>query len=186
MAGLLSSLLAMVGLATAPAAGKDPRPMADIYRKLREQALTARPEALGLRPEPGRKVWGVVMDMGTANGVASVVALKDGTVSLYFSGGGGIIGLGQHEGPRRAGEALIRAAQDYVSGATRTKEFPLPRAGRIRFFFLTFDGVFTSEAKEEDLGERRLPLSALFYKAQDVITQARLQDEQRRKQSGGG
>ena len=41
-----------------------------------------------LRPD----VWGVLMELGLEQGVATMVAFADGTVSLYFSGGGGIIG----------------------------------------------------------------------------------------------
>jgi GNAT superfamily N-acetyltransferase len=41
-----------------------------------------------------------------------VVAIADGTVSLYHSSGGGVIGAGAHDGPRRAGQALLSVAQD--------------------------------------------------------------------------
>jgi hypothetical protein len=34
----------------------------------------------------------VLMELGLEQGVATMVAFADGTVSLYFSGGGGIIG----------------------------------------------------------------------------------------------
>jgi hypothetical protein len=50
----------------------------------------------------------------------------------------------------------------------------LPAEGNTRFYFLTFDGIFTVEAKEDDLGNGRLPLSPFFYNAHEVITQARI------------
>jgi hypothetical protein len=107
-----------------------------------------------------------------------VAGLGDGTVSLYFSNGGGIIGAGQHEGPRKACEALLAFAPEFIFSAKPTRAFPLP--GHTRFYFVSFDGVLTVEAKEEDLGNNRLPLSPLFHKAHEVITAARLADESQR------
>jgi hypothetical protein len=92
-------------------------------------------------------------------------------------GGGGIIGVGQHDGPRKALDNLLSAAPQFLNQAQPTKEFPLPTMGHTRFYFMTFDGIFTTEAIEEDFGEHRVPLSPVFYKAQEVITQARLADE---------
>lgn len=185
MAGLFASLLTLLGIAKTPAPGGTDVEVVDVYRSLREQVFTVSPAAIGLKPVPGHRVWGVVMETGYATGVATLVALSDGTVSLYFSGGGGMIGLGEHEGPRHAARDLISAAQQHVSRGTRTTAFPLPKARQTKFFFLTFDGVFTAEAKEDDLGENRVPLSPLFHTAQKVITQARLLDEQRRDPSPG-
>jgi hypothetical protein len=45
---------------------------------------------------------------------------------------------------------------------------------------LTFEGQRVLIAAENDLGKGRHPASALFYAAQDVITQVRLVDERQR------
>jgi hypothetical protein len=63
-------------------------------------------------------------------------------------------------------------------GYPPTRDFPLPKEGNIRFYFLTFDCILTVEANEDDLGGNRLPLSPLYSKAHEVITRARLVDEQ--------
>jgi hypothetical protein len=42
-------------------------------------------------------VWGIVMETGYADAVATLLALADGTVNLYLSSGGEMIGLGDHE-----------------------------------------------------------------------------------------
>jgi hypothetical protein len=180
MASLFASLLYLLGATKAPSAE---RRVDDVYPHLRQQVFSIKPADIGVSAQPGNRVWGIVMETGYPDGVATVVALSDGTVSLYFSGGGGMIGLGEHDGPRRAAKELISSSPRYLDQAARTTTFPLPKVGQTRFFFLTFDGVFTVEAKEEDLGRGRLSLSPLFYEAQDVITEARLVDEQRRKQS---
>jgi hypothetical protein len=86
------------------------------------------------------------------------------------------IGVGQHDGPRKAGETLLATASKLLALAQPTKDFPLPKEIRTRFYFLTLDGAYTAEALEEELANGRHPASPLFYKTQDVLAQARLVD----------
>jgi hypothetical protein len=153
---------------------------ADIYRDLRQQVFAIDPGKIGLAPAGSNKVWGVLMETGYPKAVATLVTIADGTVSLYFSNGGGIIGVGQHEGPRKACKEFLSFSQKFFEQAAPTKTFPLPKQGNTRFYFLTFNGIRTVEFKEDDLGNNRLPLSPLFHKAHAVITQARIVDEKRR------
>ena len=146
--------------------------LADVYVKLRSQVLASAPSA----PSP-EAVWGVVMETGYDEAVASVVALADDTVSMYFSNGGGCIGLGGQEGPRTAGRALLALAPRFVNYCQPSVQFPLPAKGNTRFFILTRNGVFTAEVSEADLGYQRHPLSPLFHKTQELITEIRKADE---------
>ena len=150
---------------------------AEIYRDLRQRVLTFDPAAIGFKPTETGRIWGFLMEIGLPKAVATLVVLADGTVSLYFSNGGGLIGLGQHEVVRKAGLALLAEAPGFLAYTRSTKEFPLPQKGYTRFYFLTLDGAFTAEAPEEELGNGRVPLSPLFFKAHEVITQARLVHE---------
>jgi hypothetical protein len=148
-------------------------PKGSPYDALRSQVLTLKPEALG--PEPaGAGVHGVVMETGYPEAVVTLVAIADGTVSLYFSNGGGMIGLGAHAGPRNAGLELISKAASFLGSMAPAKSFPLPAKGATQFYVLTREGPFTAGARGEDLGLNRHPLSPLFHAAQEVITQARL------------
>ena len=54
---------------------------------------------------------------------------------------------------------------------------PLPTRGQTIFYLRTDTDVFSAQAPERELGERRHVLSPLFYAGQDVITQYRLQQE---------
>jgi hypothetical protein len=132
--------------------------------------LTLNPAEVGLSPTPGNRIWGLLVEIGYPGAVATLVTIADGAVSLYFSNGGGVIGIGQHEGPRKAA---------FLGSATPASSFPLPAQGHVTFYFLTFDGILTSDAGEDDLKSNRHPLSPLFHGAHDVITQARLVDEGR-------
>jgi hypothetical protein len=177
MAGLFASLIGLLGCnKEQPQEYKS----ADIYRDMRKQVFTLAPTKIGLTPSGNNRVWGVLMETGYPEAVATLVMIGDGTVSLYFSNGGGIIGVGQHDGPRKACESFLKEAPKFMSYAQATNEFPLPKQGNTRFYFLTFDGVFTIEAREDDLGNNRLPLSPLFHKGHEVITEARIVDEKMR------
>jgi hypothetical protein len=148
---------------------------APIYADLRTQALTGSRAAFGLdATSPDAPAWGVLMETGFPEGTATLVSMSDGSASLYFSGGGGVIGGSGHESVRRVAAAFVRLAGTQQAGMIATKAFPLPRTGRTVFYVLTDSGVFSADADENDLGEQRHTLSPLFYAGQEVITQLRL------------
>ncbi|MCP3891682.1 MAG: ankyrin repeat domain-containing protein [Desulfobulbaceae bacterium] len=151
--------------------------VADIYRDLRNKILSLDPAKIGLSPSASNRVWGVLMETGYKDAVATLVTIADGTVSLYFSNGGGIIGVGEHDGPRKACDSFLSMAPKYIEHAKITKKFSLPKEGNTRFYFLTHDGIFTVQYNEDDLGNERVPLSPLFLEAHKVITQARIVDD---------
>ena len=174
MAGILGGIFGLFGCSKkAPTKYET----ADVYKGLRGQVLELDPAKIGLSASLSNRVWGLLMETGYPEAVVTLVTIADGTVSLYFSNGGGIIGVGQHDGPRNALNDLLSKAPQFLPQAKPTKDFPLPNVGHTRFYFMTFDGVFTADAIENDLGNNRTPLSPLFHKAQEVITQARIADE---------
>ena len=92
----------------------------------------------------------------------------------YTSTGGGFIGGGNHASVAEASKTFVQKAGAQLATMASTTEFPLPQAGRVRFYALTLDGVFTVEADENDLGYGRHPLSPLFHAGHAVLTQCRL------------
>jgi len=174
------------------AAGLEPTPpeiekyeVDEMYLDLRQQILTTHPSNLGLKASPSSQVWAVLMEMGTPEAIVTLVTVADGTVSLYFSTGGGIIGVGQHEGPRKACLKLLAAASDCLQHANPTRDFPLPMIGRTQFYFMTFIGAFKAEAADADLENNLSPLSPFYCEAQKVITEARLAEERTRGKRAG-
>lgn len=151
---------------------------ADVYTQLRSQALAVTAETVGSTEE----VFGVLMETGYPEAVVTLVALADGTASLYFSNGGGVIGAGQHNGPAVAARSLVAFAAHNVKRLDPASDTPLPNAGCTRFYVLTRHGVLTAEAREADLGENRDALSPLFYSAHELIAEMRKIEEAR---SGG-
>ena len=146
----------------------------ETMRGLREQALTRSASQLGLSPLPDRAhVFGILMETGYAEGVASLVALAEGSTSLYFSNGGGIIGAGEHASVRRALPPFFAAAEAHLTSFTPATSTPLPDQGRVRFYLRTFEGTLTAEADEQDLGHMKHDLSPVFHAGHAVIAAMR-------------
>jgi hypothetical protein len=174
MMALLTMLAVFSG--TAMAADKaSPPSTADMGRELREQILLSQPADLGIKPtKEYPRVWGVVMDWPLANGTASVVALCDGNASLYTTGSFGVLGGIGHSEVRQAATVLVRDADSFHSEARSTADRSYPKAGRVRFYLLTFGGLRVLEADLKSIQAGKDRYSTLFDRAQDVITQLRL------------
>jgi hypothetical protein len=147
-------------------------PPDNIYFGLRNQILQARGEQLGLpvNPHP-TDPWAVVMDWGLANGIATVVAISDGTASVYLSSGGGSIGGGQsHESIRKAARNAVSVAAEFQPQMQPSPACPLPHKGEVIFYALTDAGIFTAKASEAELSAHRHSLSKLGDALQEIIT----------------
>ncbi|HVB33530.1 MAG TPA: hypothetical protein VNJ52_04015 [Patescibacteria group bacterium] len=161
------------------AAGRDYK-LAENYVLLRDAVFAATPDAIGIIDEAGEHgVWGFVLETGYPETVASLVALADGTVSLYFSNGGGMIGLGSHERLQHASRTLLETAPRFLEYCDFTTKYPLPRREHARFFLFSHDVKLSAEAKEDDLAYDAHPLSPLYHTAHELITGIRKLDRKR-------
>jgi hypothetical protein len=150
-----------------------PEPV-QVIQNLRNMALTLSPDQIGIAQSPEYPhVWGVLMETGYPQVLVTLVSLADGTASLYFGHGGGVIGGGEHASVQQAVQAFIASAEEYHAELVPTSEFPLPDVGRVKFYLLTFSGVLTADADEDDLGDGGHDLSDLFYAGHNVIAQLR-------------
>lgn len=137
--------------------------------------LATDPQTVGIAPsEVHPNVWGVLMECQLSGTPVTLVALADGTTSLYFGNGGGMLGGGGFDEVAKASQDLVALAEAYYPQMTKVTEYPLPEAGAVQFYLLTFAGIYTAIAPEGDLvsGEHRL--SPLFNAGNEVITQFRL------------
>lgn len=148
---------------------KPPRPSpTDVTAELRKRAL----DALG-ELRDGDKLGGIVVDWGFPTATASVVALADGTTSLYLSSGGGVIGGGGQAAVRQAADALLTLAQSVAGDIRGADDGGAPAAGSFRFHVVTANGARSATATVEELASGRHSLSALFAATQNVITALR-------------
>jgi hypothetical protein len=153
---------------------------AQTYLQLRDRIFRLEPGELGLTPSTAAPhVWAVLVETGYVVGTATLVSLADGTTSLYYSTGGGMLGSGEYAPVAEASKALVSLAENYLSEMAPDKKFPLPAVGQVRFSCLTYSGICATEAAEEILKSGDHPLSPLFVLAHKILDQLRLSVEKK-------
>ncbi len=148
---------------------------AEIYTDLRKQVLSLNNEQLGMN----NSVLGVLMETGYEGAVATLVAVADGTSSLYFSNGGGIIGSGEYKQVHDQALKFVKLAGSNINIMKLTKKFPLPKKSYTCFYVITSKGVYTAEVIEADLGNKKHNLSPVFIEGHKLLSFIRAADEHR-------
>jgi hypothetical protein len=156
---------------------------ADAYLQLRKRVLILPQDAAMKSMATGNGPLAVLMETTEREDgfTYTLVAVADGSVSLYFSNGGGIIGAGEHQDVRAVAGDFLAASGGYLSAMKPVADYPLPGPGKTRFYIVGKTGVLSGEFEENDLGNNRLPASPLFHKGHDVITAVRMTQEQQKK-----
>jgi len=146
-----------------------------MYRTLRSMALQHDASDVEV---PDDAPWGgalmAMMETGLPDGTATLVAIADGSVSMYFSTGAAVIGAGEHAAVRGAAERFRTVATESRHMLQRSEDFPLPDAGQVRFHVRTIDGTYTGAVTEALLRSGRHSLASLYNTGQDLITEVRL------------
>jgi len=153
---------------------------AERFIGLRDQAFRASAKNIGIKVTSASEPWGVIMEIGFPEAAVTLVSLKDGTASLYFANGGGVIGGGEHKSVSENAKNFVTISNDFFSLMNKTVDYPLPEIGKVRFYILTESGIFASKSIDaKELGEGSDRLSGLFYLGHEVITALRKIDEKR-------
>ena len=145
-----------------------------VYDGLRRQIFDLDPDAVGLTGigQPGG-VWGVVFELGLEAATVTVIALADGTTSLYTTGGFGIIGGGGHPAVVVANRKLREAVAAQLPAFRPDQGSDVPGPEDLRVRALTTDGRRVADAAQADLLDGTHPLSDLFFAGHAVITRLR-------------
>ncbi len=167
----LAALLSLFGVVPAAASPPPASQAVEMVRELRSMAFGLTAADIGVtRENHAAAVWGVLMETRLDEGYFTLVVLADGSTSLYYSTGGGVIGSGDHDAVRRAGIAYLAQAEQALPATTAATSTAPPAPGETRFHLLTFDGMRSYAAPEIELGEGRDRLAPLFHAAHAVIT----------------
>jgi hypothetical protein len=146
----------------------------ETYAGLRRLSLSLTAESLGAGAPPDAPVIALLMDSGMSNAVATLVGVADGTTSLYYSTGGGVLGAGARHDVAAATHLWLKIGGQMLGQLSPVDDPPLPAEGVAQFVAVTPGGLLAAVAPVAELGERLHPLSPLFYAAHGVIAQIRL------------
>ncbi len=153
---------------------------AEVYSGLRKQILSLTTDQLDTKSP----VLAVLMETGYPEAVVTLVSVADGSSSLYYSNGGGVIGAGEYRQVHDSSVALIEIAVKNQAKFSLAKTYPLPKSGYTRFYVVTTSGVYTDEILEDDLGNEKHALSPVFFQGHELISYIRAADEHRSAEQG--
>ena len=143
--------------------------VASVYLELRDAITRVSPVEHGLAPTADLpRVWGVLVDVGLPPGLVTVVAIADGTTSLYLGNGGATVGVGvlpQVADPARALMAAVESVADQLPDGW---DITPPPAGWVQVIALTFSGMGIGRATMDDVATGRHPLSEAWARAGEV------------------
>ena len=121
-------------------------------------------------------VWAALLDWGMAGGTATIAVVADGTVSMYTSAGGGMIGAGQHQSIHMPAARFLKTVEAIAASLARATEAPLPGAGEAAIVALTYEGMRRGLVELKLLSAKD-PFARAWVAGQDLITALReLQD----------
>jgi hypothetical protein len=124
------------------------------------------------------QVIAVIIDIGSKMGGYCLVAVSDGSCSLYFENGGGIIGAGQHKNVQYVSRILLTEANDLMDNPVLQFKTDIPKDKNFIIHILTKNGKYEFVGKTNDISEQSNS-GRLFYLCSNVITQLRLLDERK-------
>lgn len=148
---------------------------AQLMREMRLKQLTTPPGEFSQNSTPEfPRVCAVLMDWPIDAGTVTVVARSTGDASVYTDGTFGVIGGIGHESVRRVATNCVGIAQRHFESATVTKNYPYPKAGRVRFYLVGYDGVRMIDGDLEAMKAGKDKCSDLFEATQSVVTELQL------------
>ena len=142
----------------------------NLYEGLRQQVLCIKQsqelqEASGAHP-----IFAAIVDMDMDKTIVSLACIADGTTSLYFSNGGGQLGLGHaDEEIRKASLTFLNSAEQVLDIMDKVDEYPLPQNGKHFVYLITSDGVYRQELDMETIDGESKENRFLNFLYQNVL-----------------
>ena len=124
----------------------------------------------------------VIMDVGTKQGGYCLIIVSDGSCSLYFEKGGGVIGCGQHKNVQYACKVALAETNKLMEFEPSVMQFrsDIPKNKTFVIHVITNKGKYelsgSTDKLREDSNARKL-----FILCNNIITEIRLLEERNNK-----
>jgi hypothetical protein len=133
----------------------------DLSAALRAQVFAIKATDVGVAARASN-IYGAMIDTALADVVVTLVALIDGSVSVYVSDGTGCIGCGMHLDVRTAAAEFLQAAALTLPTSTLTQDHAVPAPHTVRCFLLTNEGVRSLQSSLQAAHRNDSPLGAAY------------------------
>ena len=151
---------------------------AEAMSEMRAKLLTTPPSELGFSADKDfPALYGALLEFRIDDITATVYGLRDGSASVYTTGGFGVIGGIGHESVRQAAGIFVSMATRFVNRGIQTTTFPYPADGKTQFYFLTYDGPRLCTIEESAIMTGKDELRDLYAAGQDLLTKLRTTQE---------
>lgn len=143
----------------------------DTYMDLRRQVLgLRRSDYEAYMREHG--VHAVLIDTHMDGIIYSVVLIVDGTISLYYQSGGGVLGMGQ-KFPDLAmtTRAFVYSCDPILPKLHVAENSDIPDVDERAFYLLTADRVYKAVSRKSKMAEEPYEIQMLNYLSEKVMTQ---------------
>ncbi|MEP6481421.1 MAG: hypothetical protein ABJA94_05370 [Rhodoglobus sp.] len=122
----------------------------------------------------GEPIRAALFELGMGGGIATFACFADGTTSMYFSRGGGNLGLGGFEQVRTAADAYRAAIGDNVWAFEAVDIAVPPAAGFVQMVAVTSEGLKMLRMPFAIAQNPEFPGHILWVTGQELVTQVRL------------
>ena len=163
---------------TPKVAEKTEKERKEFYGDMRNMALTATTEQLGINEIENDKVYGLITEMDMNNGTATVVAFLTGDASIYLSSGGGFIGGGAHQDVNEKIKIIIQNIQKFKKDAIKVDHVELPKSNEVKFNFLTKNGIYQINAMNDEIMSGKSEHTDLYKEVDKIMTLIRIKSGQ--------
>lgn len=149
------------------------------YIDLRQQLLNSKPTIEVRNNMNGHPVYAAIVDMEIGNDIVSLACFVDGTTSLYYSKGGGQLGLGQaYNTVRTATIAFLHSSEQILDKLSISKTFPLPTKNKNIVYLVTENAIYSQVFDMSKLNSYPNDLKFLDFLYQNVIRAIREAQQQ--------
>lgn len=145
------------------------------YAGLRQQALGMSPENAGFAMDNKDTVYAAVVDMPINGTIVTMACFYDNTVSLYYSNGGGLFGVGQkYEEVSKASYSLLTSTKLILSHLEKADNYDLPDNQHSSIaYLLTGNGIYKAILDMEYIQQAEPYLQYLNSLIQNVLSKIR-------------
>jgi len=148
------------------------------YLGLRQLALDTKPEDIGVTLDNNEQIYAAVVDLPLTNGIATLVCFFDGTVSLYYQNGGGMLGIGQkYEEVKKAGMSFLFSAGQTLQFIKPSQNFNLPVNNLISVYLKAKENTYKAEINISNIQSQEKHIQFLNFLIQNVLNYIRENSE---------